>query len=140
MIKDYYPKITWSKPKWYLQNIRVIWSRITDFFERGCNGWAKGDVWDVDRYLGQVIPNMIEYYKKVNNGYPGSDQFPNEEKFDEALTKVIDGFRRYDSWEDEYFKLPLNEQPDYVETYYKEEADFKETMKLFTDLFGNLWL
>lgn len=44
--------------------IKGQWNNLCCFFHRGRYGWAWSDVWDIDMYLGKIIPDMLEYLAK----------------------------------------------------------------------------
>jgi hypothetical protein len=60
-----------EKEKTFIDHLRWIWRRVTDFYydgkwyikrfyQRGKNGWAVADTWDMDDYLLDVLPQMLD--------------------------------------------------------------------------------
>ena len=41
---------------------RTYWYALETFCHRGLYGWDRRDVWSIDMYLSEVIPEMLEHY------------------------------------------------------------------------------
>lgn len=104
-----YRLFNWPWWKHYL-DIRTYWYVARTFCQRGLYGWAERDVWSIDLYLSNVIPEMLDHYLSTSHSmfYEDADEsFPKGEWWTEeegqhmrnALQKrsdvkrVIDAFR-----------------------------------------------
>lgn len=73
----YYIKKPWKFFKDTWLNLKAAWQRMT-------RGWADRDTWDLDSYLLDILPEMIDYLREHTHSYPGEQQ----------------GFPTYESWQD----------------------------------------
>lgn len=44
-------------------------------------GWARSDVWDMDMYLGRIVPEMLRELAANCSAYPGNGEFPTMESY-----------------------------------------------------------
>ena len=51
--------------------LKRFWYNIQCFFERGKKGYCWRDVMDLDCFLINLLPNMLEEFNQKRNGYPG---------------------------------------------------------------------
>ena len=65
---DYWRNITISK---IIIKLKRFWYDIQCFFERGKKGYCWRDVMDIDYFLINLLPNMLEEFNQKRNGYPG---------------------------------------------------------------------
>ena len=64
-------------------NIKAAWQRIT-------RGWADADTWDLDHYLLEILPEMLEYLRLNSHGFPGPERgFPTFEDWSVFLRDEI---------------------------------------------------
>jgi hypothetical protein len=61
-------------------NLKAAWQRAT-------RGWADRDTWNLDNYLLEILPEMIDYLREHTHGYPGD--FPTLESWDNYLKEEI---------------------------------------------------
>ena len=97
--KTYYLTHPW---KWFKDlhiGIKNAWHRMR-------YGWAWVDLWNMDVYLDQLIPNMMRELSKRSMGYPGCDEFPTAESWEEWLRTFADLYEvlQIDSFMDEEIK------------------------------------
>ena len=121
--------------------IRDIKLDIKSFFQRGIRGYADSDVWGLYDYLLDIFIGSLTHLKENLHGYPGD---LTEEKWNEILQKMIDGFKRVKYLEsDEWFEIEDIDKKDFTENWKKAQKEkdkvFKDTMKLFTEWFFGLW-
>ena len=76
-------------PLWYkgcsfwcgpIKNIKNWFKNLHYFFVRGRMGWAPSDVWDMDMYLGKIIPEMLRHLATYHAAYPYQYKGINKEK------------------------------------------------------------
>ena len=85
--------------------MRACWRRIT-------RGWCYGDVWNMYDWFLDVIPDMLDHLADHGSGYPGVDEFPTPESWENHLHTIASMLR---SGRDEA-RDPQNE---YADAYYK---------------------
>lgn len=85
----FYPRTV----KWYLfhpwEFFEDTWSNFKAAWQRATKGYADRDTWDLDTYLLELIPNMVDHLRQNTHGYPGNSNFPTPEAWDEYLLKEI---------------------------------------------------
>ena len=111
------------------------------FFQRGTKGYANSDVWVLCDYYLDIFIGGLSHLKENLSGYPTN---LTEEKWNEILQKMIDGFKRVKYIEnDEWFEIEDIDEKDFMESWKKYEKEknkvFKDTMKLFTKYFFSFW-
>ncbi|MFQ7494807.1 hypothetical protein [Faecalibacillus intestinalis] len=52
------------------------------------------ETWSLDCNIAKYILPRLKLFKKLNNGYPGREGMETEEKWDEALDKMIWSFEQ----------------------------------------------
>ena len=83
MRPKYYLLRPWKFFRQVYLNLRVAWQRAT-------RGWADSDVWDMDEWFLDVIPQMLRHLATEGNGYPGDGSFPTPEAWHDYLNSVAD--------------------------------------------------
>ena len=89
-------KFNWFKdrdnwPFWYrgyslryapIKAIKYWFGNLRAFFRRGRLGWAYGDAWDIDMYIGKVLPEMLRHMANEGMGCPMQyiDKHPDDEE------------------------------------------------------------
>lgn len=63
-------------------NLKAAWQRAT-------RGWADRDTWNLDSYLLEILPEMIDYLRTHTHSYPGYGEFDTPEKWDKFLKEEI---------------------------------------------------
>ena len=81
--------------KFFYAPIKAIdywFDNLRAFFRRGRMGWSYGDAWDIDTYLGIVIPGLLRHMAEKGMGCPMRyvDEYPNN-----------DGEEAHKAWHDD---------------------------------------
>jgi len=123
-MKDIY----WSVRRFIID---ISWKikQIKFFFQRGKRGWSEKDVWSIDYYLSEIIPQMIVHLRSISHGHPVD---LSKEEWDKILEKIEQGFiasKRMQDFDGEYN----------MEKYKEDEKLFKEAMELFKEWYFDLW-
>ena len=90
-----FPYSPWRWPSNWPHNIK-------SFFQRGRLGWANYDTWNMDNYLGKILPAMLRHLADNHIGYPMeyAEKFKDDDKASEAWAidlKHIAGLIEYAS-------------------------------------------
>lgn len=97
------------------------------------------ELWDFDQTICKWIIPRLKRFKQINIGYPGNEEFPTPESWDDALDKMIYSFELAqkdpldllsDNYNIDEYKRVLN--------WYQKEVH--EGLQLFVDNFFNLWI
>lgn len=98
----------------YLIHHPVIWFRhlkrsLRNAKLRVTKGWCPSDTWDMNDWMGTVLPEMLRYMAKEHMCYPGNDKYSTPEAWEDWLNSVADVLeygadQDYDS-ENEYTEL-----------------------------------
>jgi hypothetical protein len=86
--------------------------------QRKERGFDDTETWNLDCAIIQFILPRLERFKEISCGHPA---YMTEERWDEILQKIIDGFKTYDS------------------ILSGSSEQFDEAWQLFTNHFWNLW-
>lgn len=79
----YYLKKPWEFFEDTWLNLKAGWQRAT-------RGWADRDTWNLDSYLLEILPEMIDHLRENAHGWPGEYQgFPTPEDWDKFLKEEI---------------------------------------------------
>ena len=120
--------------------IRDIRLGIKSFFQRGIRGYANSDVWGLCDYYLDIFIGGLSHLKENLSGYPTN---LTEEKWNEILQEMIDGFERVKYLDHEEDWGEDISEKDYVDKWKEAQKEkdkvFKDTMKLFTKWFFALW-
>ena len=54
----------WKLPRFVFENIKYSWQRIT-------KGYCDKDLWNIDGWFMDIMPNMLQQFKENRNGSPG---------------------------------------------------------------------
>lgn len=86
----YYP-YNWryyiEKPWEFFEN---TWLNLKAAWQRATRGWANRDTWNLDSYLLEILPEMIDYLREHTHGYPGEYcGFPTPESWSTYLKEEI---------------------------------------------------
>lgn len=130
---SYRPTYYWTHPHLFIKD---IWRNIKNMRMRISRGWCWQDLWNMNDWLLEILPDMLRTLANKASGYPGSPPFDTEEKWRDWLTDL--------AWRFEYCQedkvLARNE---YAKEYYKpfpslpvdevRELYFKENERLFAE-------
>lgn len=59
-----------------IRGLRIKFKQIKWAFQRIAHGFADIDVWNVDIWLANVLPDMLDQLANDSDGYPASEEFP----------------------------------------------------------------
>ena len=114
----YYIKKPWKFFKDTWLNLKAAWQRAT-------RGWANRDTWNLDNYLLEILPEMIDHLRIHTHGYPGYGEFDTPEKWDKFLKEEIiiplqnareEQTTQINEYEEELHSYPIN--------FVKQENNF----------------
>lgn len=112
--KHFFSPSSYYKPvKWFLQ--------------RGWRGYADSDVWSIDAYLCEFMPQALEDLK-LDPGYPCG---LGEKKWNAILDDISEGFRAAYTLADYAYETDTQRE--------NLEKIQKKGLKLFVKYFNNLW-
>ena len=84
---------TYSSWRFYLRKpwefFEDTWLNLKAAWQRATRGWANRDTWNLDSYLLEILPEMIDYLRIHAHGYPGYGEFDTPEKWDKFLKEEI---------------------------------------------------
>ena len=65
-----------------IKAIDYWFDNLRAFFRRGRMGWSYGDAWDIDTYLGIVIPGLLRHMANYGMGCPMEyvEKYPNDDE------------------------------------------------------------
>ena len=151
------PKLPLRYPKNWIATIRM-WRRSFIYaYQRITRGVADCDYWDLDNYFLKIFVEGIDLLLKKQQGWPGNEEFPTPESWDEYLKEMRDCFYRADET-NEYYSTPYGdawwagvqageEDPDAVTPMCNEEkknqenreTDLKKGIEMLKHCFYLLW-
>ena len=85
-------------------------------WQRARKGYCYRDIWDIDRWFLSLIPNMLDEYIKIHNGYPSE---MTDEEWVDIVQRLSKSFKNADELTTEFVN-PYAEE--YLETL---EMDFE---------------
>lgn len=100
------------------------------FIQRGRRGYADCDVWDLDSYLSEWLPQALRRIRKITNGYPDYGEAKTSKDWKQILKDMAEGFEAAHKIKD----ICLSGK-----RYEKTRAKFKKGMRLFSRYFLSLW-
>lgn len=159
----------WRYPANWKINIRHFFRVFKHMYSRIRKGYCEWDLWDFDHYLEEVLINGLKEFCDGTDGYPGNDEFPTFESWENYLKEIItllersqedneNGYYVNDYLED-FENLPRdlfdNKRPEYTpeqeETRRKffdkekeiaelRKADKDKALQMLAHVWGSLWL
>ena len=115
-------------------NLKAAWQRAT-------RGWADRDTWNLDSYLLEILPEMIDYLREHTHSYPGYGEFDTPEKWNKFLKEEIiiplqnareDQTVQKNEYEEELHSYPVE--------FVKEENNFTSIRFTEPDELRKKWL
>lgn len=98
------------------------------------------ETWNLDYTIAKFVLPRLKLFKKLNNGYPGREGMETEEKWDEALDKMIWSFEQIindNSWNN--YGIDFTHDPDCMKKYKEINDKIHEGLELFGKWFMHLW-
>lgn len=118
--------------------ILYYWRELKYATQRGLYGFADCDLWDLDGYLSDWMPEAIRSYKH-DLGFPGSKPYDTFKKWKVVLEKMALGFEaRNKLINDCYWRLKVG-SPAWLAKMKKLQKQEKEGLELFAKNIGQLW-
>lgn len=125
-MREYFKfELDWNPRYWKFYTFvpREIYKWCECFFQRGTKGYCYKDVWSIDGYLCEIIPQMLKQLKQNQLGFPTD---LTSEEWDGILDEIIEGFERGSK----------------VHNYEATEEDMKvinRGLELFAKYYFHLW-
>ena len=104
----YYP---WKYIRNLPKNIESVIRRFKWAYQRITKGYANCDLWNLDHYLAKLIASAVRELAETGMGFPGDEEFPTEESWEEYLKTIADFFEMYlddelfNVYEEDYLKM-----------------------------------
>ena len=150
-----------KRPKNWISNIGIFFKRLHNKHERAVQGYCHSDLWDFDHYLLTVFTNGLKDLANDTIAYPGTEEFPTPESWENYLKEMAQLFYQADESNnyyptpkfDEWYKESLNKNIDELlkddgrkeiyeeskENNIKREEDFKKAWEMMGKVFFHLW-
>lgn len=121
----YYLRRYLTKPWEFFED---TWLNLKAAWQRATRGWADRDTWNLDSYLLEILPEMIDYLRINTHGYPGYGEFDTPEKWDKFLKEEIiiplqnareEQTTQINEYEEELYSYPI--------IFVKQENGFTST-------------
>ena len=83
----------WKYPSNWIRNARVFFRQFKWAYQRVTRGFCDYDYWDLDTYLSELLAQSIKMLADKTHGYPGTEEFPTYESWQQYLYKIVDLLR-----------------------------------------------
>lgn len=93
------------------------------------------ETWDLTKTIATFVLPRLRLYQKISIAYPGKDEMDTEEKWDEALTKMI---RAFELLSIDDYGLDFVNDPESPDKYKVLHYQVEEGLALFTKWFEYL--
>ena len=130
---------------------------ITNAWHRVKYGWCWIDLWNMDTYLLDILPQMLHTLAAKADGYPGREPFETPEKWTEWLNSIADrlencteeNLKKQNEYSEEYMKNLMNhglhESTELDKKYFAREKELfagaqKTVQECFTELGKHFYL
>ena len=90
------PYYRWRYPDCWLKNARMFFRSFKYAYQRITRGWANCDTWDLDSYYSKIFNGTLNYLADNHWGYPGNNQFPDDESWTKYLKVMAQKFYQCD--------------------------------------------
>ena len=92
--------------------VRQGWINLKNGWMRAIRGWCWVDLWNMDEYLLEIIPDMLRQLAVKSSGYPGREPFETPEKWSAWLFDMAaklescreENWSKLNEYTDEYMK------------------------------------
>jgi hypothetical protein len=153
------PYFKWTYPAGWFKNIRMFFRSFKWAYQRITKGYADYDTYDLDAYYLDIFSNTLNHLADNHWGYPGNDEFPNDESWTKYLKEMALKFYNAnesneayptpeaDKWWEWIKEHDKNIDNPYSETMFKEgnendkkrDKEMHEGMKMLDHVFWSLW-
>ena len=150
--KWYYPSGWWKNIKMFFRSFKWGYQRIT-------KGFANCDTYDLDAYYLDIFTNTLRYLADNHWGYPGNDEFPDDESWTKYLKDMAQKFYNAnetneayptpeaDKWWEWLKANDNNKDNPYAKSMFDEaneidkqrDKEMHEGIKMLDHVFWNLW-
>lgn len=91
----------WRHPRKFVREVRIL---VANAYHRMRYGFAWVDLWNMDDYLGQLVPNMLRELAARSCGYPGNEDFPNDDVYKAYLNALacLFEYAQIDMFDEDY--------------------------------------
>lgn len=147
--------------RYYIRNplkfLKETRNNIVNAYRRVTRGWGYGDVWNMDCWFYNTIPDMLDYLADHGWGYPYNEEFQDPESWKKYLHNIASDLRlctedaadKMNEYYEEYMNADYHSEK-YLELgkkYYKrwdeitqeQEAIREEAMARLAHIMPNLW-
>lgn len=130
--------------KWFLRNVKFGIQRMN-------RGYCDADVWNLNYWFLETVPNMLKDLKESAHGYPGIGEADTPEKWKKLLDRMIWLFNEANeekcSIKNRYEADWLDGNDEIKKKYFEEEKRISvyrdecknEGFELFSKWFWHLW-
>lgn len=143
------------RPRNWIREIKVETVR---FWERGRKGYSYYDIWGMDYWMSEIMPNALRDLKEKSMGFPCDYEHSlteegvkkAEKDYDDALDKMIRGFEAArlildPPFPDNFLEMPEEESRAWLNNWNTVEEpalmkEFNDGMDLFKEHFFSLWI
>ena len=138
------------RPRYYLTHpwkwIKELFSNIHAAYRRARYGWCYMDVWELGYWLLEILPPMLRHMAEHGCGYPGNDEFPTYESWQNWLKKMANDIEsvqesnveKQNEYEEDFHKSfnmrpreKENEADKFITITWNESPDHKEISKKY---------
>jgi hypothetical protein len=157
----------WRWPANWKPNIKHFFRNFKYAYQRAIRGFSDWDAWDLDLFYTHLFRDSLNYFAENTYGYPGNNEFPTIESWQEYLKDIawhfdqsIEGNEEIKNpYEEEFEKQlfsrdwlkninqPTEEDKAISKKYFDEEmkiADYRDNhfsigIDKMKHIFGHLW-
>ena len=159
------PYYSWIYPKGWIKNCKMFFRSFKFAWQRITRGYADCDTWDLDTFYLYMFRDTLNHLADHHYGYPGDEEFPEDEDWTKYLKNMADKFDQAneaearfphpmsDKWCEWLHEHPTsipwsNDDPNpYNQAMFDEEATneklrqaaFKEAWDMMGHVFHGLW-
>lgn len=102
------------------------WLNIKAAYQRITRGFAYHDLYSIDNWFLDIMPEMLKKFRENLHSYPGDSEFPTFESWTEYLKEMETHFRnanedqkiQLNEWEEDYLKYPMEWQKNKGEVFF----------------------
>ena len=84
-------------------------------YQRASKGYCDNDLWDLSNYYLDILYNSLNELANRHVGYPGNDNFPTSESWEDYLRKMARCFYRANENNEYYSKPAFEKWAEYID-------------------------
>ena len=148
--------LPWKYPPNWIRNARMFFRQVKWAYQRITRGYSDPDWWDMDTHLSKLIAQMLRKLAKDGMGYPGNEEFPTYESWENYLNEIANLLEYSNSdlpneYEDAWLKTfndeKSPEEKEITNKYLDKELDNdnkkiearKKAWAMLDPIFESLW-